>query len=139
MIIKVGSTTLAGADGVDTGFGPPSEVRVIQETTLQESKPIGKKRRALYGRGNAGGTLSFRIRPRFSTLALAADAAWSLSCRRGLSGALSVQPEADTTADNAALVEPETGSTPVAPTAHIQKAETRQIGLTVEVSYEIAF
>ena len=139
MIIKIGLTTLAGADGVDTDYGPPSDVHVVQETSLQESKPIGKKRRSLYARNNAGGTLSFRVRPKYSTLAKAAAAAWSLAGLRGLTGTLSVKPELSGAGLNVAKVEPETGVMPVETTAYVQKVETRQIGVTVEVSYEIAF
>ena len=110
-------------------FAPPSDVHVGEETTIQESKPIGADRRSVFNRKNASGTLSFTIRPRYSTLALAADATWELAERSGVTGTLAVYSHGESSALSHST---RTG-------AVVQKAEARQIGVTVEVKYEIVF
>lgn len=131
MLIKVHTTTLASnSAAVGNNYGPASDVQVVQDTKIQESNPIGSALRNLYNRKNAGGTLSFTVRARYGSLDAAAQGAWNIAANRGLSGALTV------------LAGPETNSEHEASSsasAIVRRMETRQIGVTVEARYEIAF
>lgn len=113
------ATTLA--DSSNPGIGAPSELKMAQESQFQASHPIQAAARKLYNRGNAGGRLSFRVRPRFETTAAATEAVVALSSRRGLSGSLKITPGG--TFGN----------------AQVARAVAEQIGVTVQVEYEIEF
>ena len=132
-----GAATVLATDAaaVDSHAAPPSDLHLAEEATVQESKPIRSGRRNLYGRGNVTGGLTFTVRPRYSSLAKAAEGAWALAMRRGLTGELSVKAGSGS-GSNAA-----SGETADADgrRAIVQKVETRQIGVTVEAKYEIVF
>lgn len=131
MLIKVGTTTLASnSAAVGDDYGPASDVHVVQDTTIQESKPIGSALRKLFARGNAGGTLSFTVRARYQDLDDAAHGAWDIAANRGLSGALTVKAGPETSSESQAST---------AESAIVRRVETRQIGVTVEARYEIEF
>jgi len=133
MRIAVGSTVLAAdAAVVDSHAAPPSDLHLAEEATVQESKPIGAERRSVFNRKNAGGTLSFTVRPRYSTLALAAAGVFTLGGNRGKTGELKVWA-------NGVYTTPEPTATASRTGAVVQKAEARQIGVTVEAKYEIVF
>ena len=114
---------------------PPSDVDVEAETTLQDSRIIGAGKRRLFNRKNVGGVLSFKVRPRYSSLANAVAGAWTIAQRAGLKGVLSVKAHGSNTnaADNV------TETTTDGRLAIVKKAKVKQIGVTVEAQYEIWF
>lgn len=133
MRIQIASTVLAqDALVADADAAPQSDLHLAEETTIQESKPINSELRTLFNRKNAGGTLSFMVRPRYSTLEAAAEAVFRLAGRRGTKGELKVWA-------NGVYATQETSTTANRPGAIVKKAEARQIGVTVEVKYEIVF
>ena len=133
MRITVGNTVLAAdAAVVDSHAAPPSDLHLAEEATVQESKPIRSGRRNLYGRGNVTGVLTFTVRPRYSTLEKAAAGVFHLAGLQGAAGTLTAWA-------NGACGVPNASAAARIPGAIVQKVETRQIGVTVEAKYEIAF
>lgn len=131
MRIEVGEVILAqDAMVVGANAAPPSDVEAEEETTVQESKPIGRARRKLYNRQNASGKLSFTVRPRYASLAAAAGAVLDLAGRRGTTGTLSLWSHGAYTGASSTPTRSRTD-------AIIRRAKARQIGVTVEVRYEI--
>ena len=133
MRIQVHDTVLA-QDALETNAdaAPQSDLHLAEEATVQESKAIGADLRALFNRKNAGGTLSFMVRPRYSSLEAAAAAVFRLAGRRGTAGDLKAWA-------NGVYTTPAPSPTASRPGAIVKKAEARQIGVTVEVKYEIVF
>lgn len=134
MRIKVGSELLAqDALVADAHAAPPSDLTAAEETTIQESKPINRGSRKLYNRQNASGKLSFTVRPRYTSLSGAAAAVLELAGRKGTTGTLSVWAHGVYVANS----NPQTTPTASRTDAIIRRVEARQIGVTVEVHYEI--
>lgn len=109
------------ANSADPAIGAHSDLKMRQSAKFQASHPVKAQVRKLYPRGGAGGTLTFRVRPRFDSLERAAQAVVELSGRRGLAGTLELSPGG--TFGNAFVTE----------------AVAEQIGVTVQVEYEIEF
>lgn len=135
MQIKIGDTTLASDTLVENSHSaPPSEVDVEMETTIQESKPVGASRRRVFNRKNVGGVLTFTVRPRYSSLENAAAGAWIIGQRASTTGVLSVKSHGSNADAAANATENSDGRRAI-----VHKAKARQIGVTVEVKYEIVF
>ena len=134
IVPSAGDATVLATDAavVDSHAAPQSDLHLAEEATVQESKPIGAERRSMFNRKNAGGTLSFAVRPKYSTLELAAAGVFTLAGRRCVAGTLKVWA-------NGVYQNSSTAATVTRSGAIIQKAEARQIGVTVEVKYEIVF
>lgn len=133
-------------------YAPPGEVEMDTDVEVQESKPIGAAHRRLFMRGNRGINLSFKVRPKFATLAEAEAAQIAILARVGTAGQLVMLPGNATDIGDAGFVYPdevypapaEEGVTPVRRftgnrEAVIKRIRAKQIGVTVEAHYEIAF
>ena len=138
---------LAGTGTPSSGeyYAPPSDVEMDADVEVQESKPIGAEHRRLFMRGNQASHLSFKVRPKYATLAAAEAAQIAILSRVGTAGQLVITPSPEETA-TAALVYPDDvySSTPPvhvftasSRVAVIKRIRAKQIGVTVEAQYEI--
>lgn len=107
--------------------GPASAVRGLQEAKLQESNPIGSSMRRMFNRKNAGGTITFTVKPQYGSLDAAAVAVGILMGRASLSGTLAVTARGANSASWSRA------------NATVHKVEAQQIGVSVEAKYEIVF
>lgn len=132
MKIKLDNIQLAGpalATGALGVVAEPCDLEVEWETTTQEAKPIGAAARKLYNRKNAGGRLSFSVRPAYASLAAAKAAAWEIAGYKGTAGTLDIWPASSTSDDDKTSISG----------AIMRRVKTRQIGVAVEAEYEIVF
>ena len=131
-------------------YAPPGDVEMDTDVEVQESKPIGAAHRRLFMRGNRGSNLSFKVRPKFATLAEAEAAQIAILSRVGTTGQLVMLPGNATDIGDAGFVYPDEvypdpaveGVTPVRRftgnrVAVIKRIRAKQIGVTVEAQYEI--
>lgn len=129
MLIKIGNLTLASnTAAVGDNYAPAGNVEMDCESMMQDSRTIGSASRKLYNRGNAAGRLSFTVRPRYATLAAAAEGAATIAACVDTKDTLTLTPS------------PETGAASLTKTgAVVRRVKTRQVGVTVEAQYEIEF